>query len=333
MRERLKKLSMAGSTRTDLKWRIIVFLILITYCYVMHKTIGVRPDHFFLSLIILVFLIFGREWGIKFLIDWSPFIIFWIAYDMMHGIADSMKGYIHVAEPFNLEHLLFGWMSGFPVPAFYLQHFQITHDGSFVKLFMDLYSTAMYLLHFIAPLLLGWFFWHTLNERRTYYLFVYTFTVLNVMALITFMIFPSAPPWYIYKHGFVQPMVDDLSSAGALVNFDKLLGGNYLQSLWDTFNSNRFAAIPSLHSGYPTVIVLLLWLRFRGITWIFIGYPLSVWFAAVYLNHHYIIDLIIGSCYAIVAYYIAKNILLPHVFDNIINFNESGRQSHVSDKI
>ena len=96
------------------------------------------------------------------------------------------------------------------------------------------------------------------------------------MALITFMVFPTAPPLYVHKHGFVQPMVDDLSSAGALVAFDKLLGGNYLHSLWDTFNSNRFAAIPSLHSGYPTVIALLLWLRFRGITWIFIGYPLSV---------------------------------------------------------
>ena len=59
-------------------------------------------------------------------------------------------------------------MTGFTVPAFYLQHFQITHDGSFVNLFMDIYSTAMYLLHFIAPLLLVWFFWHALNERRTY---------------------------------------------------------------------------------------------------------------------------------------------------------------------
>lgn len=54
MREWHKKLTTAGSTRTNLKWRIIVFLILITYCYVMHKTIGVRPDHIFLSLIILV---------------------------------------------------------------------------------------------------------------------------------------------------------------------------------------------------------------------------------------------------------------------------------------
>lgn len=295
--------------------------MLIAYCYAVHKIIGLRPDHFFLSLIVLVFLLFGKDWGIRFLIDWSPFILFWIAYDMMRGIADSMKGYIYVAEPFDLEMLLFGWLTGSTVPAFYLKHFQINHGGEFLKIFFDVYTASIYVLHFIAPLLLGWFFWHTLNERRNYYLFIYTFTVLNLMALLTFMIFPSAPPWYVDRYGFEQPSIGVLDSAGALVNFDKLIGADYLQSLWNTFNSNRFAAIPSLHAGYPTLIALFIWLRFRGITWLFGAYPLSAWFSAVYLNHHYIIDLIMGSFYVVVAYLITKRLLMPYLFDKIINFS------------
>ena len=138
---------MIGSTRSDLRWRIIVFLILITYCYVMHKTIGVRPDHFFLSLIVLVFLFFGRQWGMKFLLDWSPFIIFWIAYDMMHGIADSMRGYIFVAEPLNLERHLFGWLTGFPVPAFYLQQFQISHGYVPAAFHSPAFARMVFLAH------------------------------------------------------------------------------------------------------------------------------------------------------------------------------------------
>ena len=64
---------------------------------------------------------------------------------------------------------------------------------------LDLTSALMYALHFVSPLILGWFFWHTLNERRTFYVCVYAFTVLNVMALITFMVYPAAPPWYVYS--------------------------------------------------------------------------------------------------------------------------------------
>jgi len=121
---------------------------------------------------------------------------------MMRGIADSVRGYIFVIEPYQTEEFLFGWMSSSDIPAFYFQKFQLLHDGDFIKVFLDISTTVFYLLHFIAPLLLGWILWHTLSERRNYYLFVYTFTVLNLMALITFMTFPVAPPWYVYDYGF-----------------------------------------------------------------------------------------------------------------------------------
>lgn len=321
----LGRSSIKNALQSGLVWRVFVFALLIAYCYAMHRLIGLRPDHFFLSLIILVFLLFGKEWGIRFLIDWSPFIVFWVAYDMMRGVADSMRGYVFIAEPYDLERHLFGWLTGSMVPAFYLQQFQFENWGEPLKIFLDVFSAGFYVLHFIAPLLLGWFFWHTLNERRNYYVYVYTFTVLNIMALITFMMLPAAPPWYVLHHGFEQPSAEALDSAGALVNFDKLIGRNYLQSLWNTFNSNYFAAIPSLHAGYPTVIALFIWIRFGGLTWLFFAYPLCAWFSAVYLNQHYIIDLIIGSLYVIIAYFIAKRVIIPNIFDKLINYNLRSR--------
>ena len=296
------------------------------YLYVISRTIGIRPDHAFLSLLILVFLVYGRRWGKLFVIDWLPFILFWVAYDMMRGVADSIRGEINIAGPFHLEQSLFGWLTPAAVPAFYFQQFQLAYEGTLLRTVFDLLSALIYALHFISPLILGWFLWYTLNERRTFYICVYTFTALNVMALITFMIYPVAPPWYVFKHGFGQPTDAMLDSAGALVNFDRIVGRRLFVSLYNTFNSNLFAAIPSLHAGYPTVIALCLWDRLRGRAWLFLAYPLLAWFAAVYLNHHYIIDLVIGSVYAAVAWVIARFVLIPVVFDRFVDYGITSRE-------
>lgn len=276
-------------------------------------------------MIIFVFVVFGRQWGKLFLIDWSAFILFWICYDMMRGVADSIRGTISVAGPFLIEQRLFGWLTPAEVPAFYLQQFQATHAGTPLKTLLDVGSALTYGLHFVAPLLLGWLFWHTLDERRTFYLFVSSFTLLNVAALITFMVYPAAPPWYVANYGFAQPSGGMLESAAALINFDKLIGQDFFLHLYGTFNANLFAAIPSLHAGYPTLIALCLWLRFGGWTWLFFIYLLWAWISAVYLNHHYVIDLLIGSAYALVALLLAKTLLVPHVLDRLIDYGRTSR--------
>jgi hypothetical protein len=312
---------------TDPHLKLAGLAVVFAYLYTISRTIGFRPDHAFLALIVFVFLVYGRRWGKLFLVDWSPFILFWVAYDMMRGVADSVRGQINVEGPFLLEKALFGWMTSADIPAFYFQQFQAAHDGTAIKIAFDLLSSLLYILHFISPLILGWFFWHTLNERRTFYVYVYTFTVLNVMALVTFMIYPAAPPWYIFEHGFGQPPDTMLDSAGALVNFDKLVGRRFFVSFYNTFNSNLFAAIPSLHSGYPTTIALFLGLRLGGRAWFFVAYPLLAWFSAVYLNHHYIIDLVIGSLYVGVAWSVARFFLVPRVFDRFVDYDVTSRQT------
>lgn len=327
LRSIFKKLTFQDIDKSGVKWRLSALAVVLLYLYLLYDFIEVRPDHFFLCTLVLVFVFFGKDWGRMFLIDWLPFVIFWVLYDSMRGIADTVRGNIFIFQPYILEVTLFGWMTSSTVPAFYFQIFQFAHEGRLTKVILDLFTTTTYLVHFIAPLLLGWIFWHTLNERRTYYLFVYTFTTLNLMALITFMIYPTAPPWYVYSHGFDQPILVVYDSAASLINVDKLMGGNFLQTLWGTFNSNEFAAIPSLHSGYPTVIALFIWLRFKGWTWLFVLYPLSAWFSAVYLNQHYIIDLIIGSLYVFIAYFIAKKLILPYIFDRFIDYNLSTKIS------
>lgn len=303
------------------RWNIFILVGIALYFILIGKFIKTRPDHIFLALLVFSFVFLGKKWGRMLLVDWSPWIIFWISYDMMRGIADTVRGNIHIREVFECERMFFGWLTSAEIPAFYFQSFQKAHEGELVRAFLDVFTSNVYALHFLVPLVLGWILWHTLNERRNYYEYVHTMTLLNFMALVTFMLYPAAPPWYVFNHGFGQPTGEFLDSAGSLVNFDALIGTHFFRSIWNTFNSNPFAAIPSLHAGYPTAIAFFIWKRFKGKNWLWFIYPLSAWFSAVYLNHHYIIDLILGSLYFFIAYWIAKFLLTPKIFDRFVNYD------------
>src|SRR5262249_73366 len=59
-------------------------------------------------------------------------------------------------------------------------------------------------------------------------------------------------------------------------------------------NPNVFGAMPSLHVAYPLMVVMFTWDRgwiWRGGT---IAFTALVSFAAVYLGHHYVLDLVAG---------------------------------------
>jgi len=299
----------------DHRWKIYVLTGVAVYLVLVNQFIRVRPDHVFLALALLSTL-FGKERTKKFVIDWGPFVLWWIAYDMMRGVADNVRGVIHTVAPYRLEHGLLAWAFGGQIPSFYFQDWQRLWDGTVLKNLFDASGGLFYTLHFGMPLLLGWIFWHTLDERPTYYRFVWTLMVLNAMALITFMIYPAAPPWYVYNEGFGQPPHTAYwgLGAGALINVDRMLKVHFFQTLWGGFNPNHFAAIPSLHGAYPAVISFFGYRRFRRWPLAWALYPAGVWFSAVYLNQHYLVDLLIGLGYAWVAYLLVQKVLMPRVF-------------------
>src|SRR5574341_1736178 len=303
----------------DHKWKIYVLLGVVAYFIAINQLIKIRPDHIFLALVVFSFVL-GKQRARRFLIDWLPFVLFWIGYDMMRGIADSVRGSIHVVEPYRWELALFGNFFS-DIPPFLLQQVRDGMASSWLRKLLDVLAANFYTAHFALPLLLGWVFWHTTNDRPVFYKFVYTLTVLDVLALVTFMAYPAAPPWYVYHHGFAAPEANAnfwALSAGNLVDVDHLLGVKFFTTLWDSFNANHFAAIPSLHGAYPIVMAYFAFKKFRWNPWLLSLYPAAVWFSAVYLNHHYVIDLIIGGVYVVVAYLIVIKLVYPLVFARLI---------------
>jgi hypothetical protein len=299
------------------RWRIYVFVGVVIYFIAIHQVIPVRPDHIFLALIILT-LAFGKSRARKFLIDWLPFVIFWILYDMMRGVADSWRGIIHIKEIYDLELSLFGGIFGGKIPAFFFQDFQAASAGKWFKSIFDLLASDFYTVHFGAPLVCGWVLWHTTNDREMFYRFAYTLTLLNILALTTFFLFPVAPPWYVMNYGFAQPTGELTGAAGSLVAVDKMLRMKFFTTLWNNFNPNYFAAMPSLHGSYPIVVVIFIYKKFHRFLPLLVLYPLGVWVSSQYLNHHYVVDLIAGGLYVIIAYYVTDKILFPHVFKKTV---------------
>jgi len=300
---------------SDQRWKGYVLIGVVVYFVLINQVIRVRPDHIFLALL-FISLLFGRERSKKFVVDWSPFVLFWVAYDMMRGIVDNLRGYVHTIAPYRWEHALFSWAFGGQIPSFYFQDWQLAWDGTVLKGLFDASGGLFYTLHFGLPLLLGWVFWHTLDERDNFYRFAWTLTVLNFSALATFLAFPTAPPWYVFHEGFAQPPPTSYwgLGAGSLINVDRMLKMKFFQTLWGGFNPNHFAAIPSLHGAYPVVVSFFTYKRFRRYPVALALYPLGVWFSAVYLNQHYIVDLLIGTAYAAAAYLLVERVLMPKVF-------------------
>ena len=303
------------------QWRGYVLLGVILYLVLINQFLRVRPDHVFIALMLLA-LTLGRGRVKYFVKDWTPWVLFWICYDMMRGVADNLRGAINITWPYMTELNLFGKFFGGLLTNFFAQDWQIVLEGTWMKNMLDAMGGLFYTLHFGMPLLLGWLFWHTMDDRKMFYRFVWTMTLLNFAALATFIIYPAAPPWYVYSFGFGQPPQTAYwgLGAGSLVSVDKMIGMNFFQTLWGGFNPNHFAAIPSLHGAYPVAIAFFAYRKFRRyLLWLAL-YPIGVWFSAVYLNQHYIIDLIIGAGYLCAAYLITDRLLVPHVFSRFISW-------------
>ncbi len=283
-----------------------------------------RPDHLLFIGFVAVVLAVGGRWGRVLLIDWSPFLLYTLVYDLMRVVTGTLRAKtVHVAGPYHLEHALFGWLGGGQIPSFALRDWADAHMTSPLKIGIDSASAALYVFHFIAPLLTMWALWYVADNRRLMYEYSITVAVLNVFALVTYMALPVAPPWYVRLYGLAPPPLERVAgAAGGLADLDQMLGIRLFGHIWGDLNANQFAAVPSLHGAYPLLGALFMWAAFgktrRGLLWLL--YPAAVWFAAVYLDHHYLIDLLAGAFYSAVAWLITDRLLLPRLFDRRLDF-------------
>jgi hypothetical protein len=197
---------------------------------------------------------------------------------------------VHVCDLRQHELDLFGVTSG--GVRMTLQDYFYAHPSSFLDLYCAVpYGTFLYVSVLFATYL---YFKDFVALKR----YTWTFFLMNVVAFATYHVYPAAPPWYFHAHGCTADLSAHAYEGTHLAAVDAMLGMHYFSSFYGR-SADVFGAVPSLHVAYPLLIVLEGWTHFkafgRGLAILFAA---SMIFAAVYLDHHWVIDVLLGLTYA-----------------------------------
>ena len=282
--------------KRDLKRRAWPIALGLVYIAVIGLLGGLRVDHVFIGLLGL--LDAYNEKSRLFLKYFFPFILTGVVFDSMrYYYWPGVRGHVHVAEPYLRD---LSWF-GITVGSGAARH-KVTPNEFFrihTWTWADLLCGFAYLV-FVSEYLLaafGLFFtqrWPLLRR------FGWAFLTVNVAGFITYFIYPAAPPWYVENFGLGPARLDVQPSAAAAHRFDLLLGTHFFDKMYGK-GIDVFGAYPSLHVAYPFLVTLVTF-HVPGWKWarpLAIAFYFLMCFSAVYLQHHYIEDILLGTGYAI----------------------------------
>jgi hypothetical protein len=255
-----------------------------------------------------------RVWRRSVLHDWAPLLAVLFAYDLLRGLANELGGQIwdlpaldngkpgaagtdhaHVLPQLRADEWLFGWLTGGEVPTVWLQdRLYVPGDVQWY----DIVIVPVYMSHFLVPMVLAIALW--ISAYHLFRRYVWTLVTLTVLTLTTYVLFPAAPPWMAALNGYLPDVARvtsvTLQSTGVgTVNNAVQRGEAY---------ANAVAAIPSLHSAVPFMVLLFTWslIRVRSRV-LLVLYVLAMTFTLTYGGEHYIVDAFIGWAYAAAAVY------------------------------
>ncbi len=261
----------------------VAYLSLI-FGVMLWRGISIEPEFVVLALL-LIAIALGR--GRSFIVDWLPFLLLFFAYEAMRGFASKTGFAPHDLS--GLERLVFFGT----IPTLTLQH-AFYHPG--VVSPQDVIAMFFYFMHFPLPIVVGFFFW--VNSREHYRRFVGALLLMSFIAFITYLFFPSAPPWYQFPGEVVKVNNQTV----------QMLWQNqyYVSQIYHSFNPNKFAAFPSLHAAFPALAAAYAWSRYRALSIGLIAWSLVVWVSIVYLGEHYAVDALAGYAYVAAAMVIVE---------------------------
>jgi hypothetical protein len=283
---------------------LLIAAISAGYLLLSYLLIGFKSEQVFL-IILFSALYFISAPTRKFILAFSIFIVYWIVFDYMKAFPNYHYNNVHIASLYNAEKKLFGIV---------YNGTKITPNEYWLRngnTFLDILTGIFYLTWVPVPLLFAVYLFY--KNRRQFFYFSLTFFLVNILGFIIYYAYPAAPPWYIQQHGFIFDPFTPGNTAG-LSRFDNYFDAGIFKSIYAK-SSNVFAAMPSLHSSYP-VIVLYFGLKNKLglINVLFAIIMIGIWFSAVYNSHHYILDVLMGIACAITGIFLFQKILSKNYY-------------------
>ncbi len=254
---------------------------------------GGRVEHA-LALLAVPLLALGSARSKRLLVGLLPFGYLGVLYEAMGFVKNvglSTKS-VHVCDVRAFDIAISGiWMDGQRVSV---QDWLQAH----ASLSLDLLCAIPYATFIYLSLAFAVFAYR--RDMATMLRFGWTFFAVNVLGFATYHIVPTAPPWYYHAHGCVVDLAARASTGPNLARVDEWLGVGYFAAFYGR-SSDVFGAIPSLHVSYPLLVAIYgyrhfaPWLRTAAF-----AYFALMCFSAVYLDHHWVLDVLLGIVYTLV---------------------------------
>jgi hypothetical protein len=257
---------------------------------------GLRWDHIGLA-IAPALLAYGNKITKRLYFGLLPMGLVALLYDGMRFVKNAglTEANVHNCDLRAAEASLFGFgltLNGQPATLHdWFQAHAVTA--------LDLFCAIPYGTFIFAVILYAVFLY--IRDFGAQQRFTWAFLLLNAAGFITYHIYPAAPPWYFHANGCHVDLHAASSPGPNLLRVDHLLGITYFEAFYGRA-SDVFGAVPSLHVTYPLLMLVEGWRHHkilgRSLLVLFFG---SMCFAAVYLDHHWVIDVLVGIVYGLAA--------------------------------
>jgi hypothetical protein len=238
----------------------------------------------------------------NFVLTLLPFIVFWVIFDYMKAFPNFKFNTVHIGDLYILEKKFFGINYQGAIHT-WNEYWEVNRT-----VFLDVINGLFYLCWMPVPISFAAYLFT--KNRKAALEFCLTFLLTNFVGFIGYYGYPAAPPWYIHYHGLDFNATTPGNVAG-LAGFDRFFGVSIFHGLYSK-SSNVFAAMPSLHAAYVVVSVFYAFKKNVAAGWkiFLVIVMLGTWFAAIYTNHHYILDVLVGILCALIGVTIFQQVLL-----------------------
>lgn len=272
-----------------IKATLLVLFFSLAYLLLSYFLIGFKTDQLVLVGLFNIMYYLSAVTR-KFILGFTVFIVFWIIFDYMKAFPNYEYNTVSIRELYNLEKSIFGfnYKGSVVTPN---EFWLMNHNAT-----LDVLSGIFYLSWIPVPLAFAAVLFFT--RKREFFYFSLTFLLVNLLGFCVYYIYPAAPPWYVQQFGF-DFIANTKGNTAGLYRFDEFFGIEVFKGLYEK-SSNVFAAMPSLHSSYPLIVLYYAIRNKLGpVNWVFGTIMVGIWFAAVYSSHHYVLDVLAGILCAI----------------------------------
>ncbi len=269
--------------------------------------VGWRLDHTLFLLLVSV-LCLSHKYGYYLVLAWTGFAGWTMLYDAMTFLPNYKVSTVHIKDLYDLEVSLFGIEDGGRIVSL-CEWFQPRLNDV-----LSLFCGTSYLLWMPAPMIFAvYLLW---KDKPAVAQFAYAYLLANMIGIAVYYLYPAAPPWYYLAHGDVLDTTV-MGSEALLSEFDRLIGIDVFRGIYSK-GTNVFGAIPSLHSTYPLLCLLFaIKYRHKGFAIFFTIMAIGTWIGAVYSQHHYVIDVLLGILCALLSFGIMSQVAKTQVFKKL----------------